>query len=44
MYDAYRANEHPEEVINFSPSPVPQEQIDSHTLTVDINKGIINNS
>lgn len=33
-YDTYRAMHHPDEVINFSPSPVSQEIIDKHTLVI----------
>lgn len=33
-YDTYQAMHHPDEVINFSPSPVSQEIIDKHTLVI----------
>ena len=37
LYDQRRALNHPDEVIDFSPSPVPQEIIEKNTLIVDGN-------
>lgn len=37
-YDQYRAITHPDEVIDFSPAPVPQEVVDKNTLVIsDVN-------
>lgn len=47
-YDTYRTMHHPDEVINFSPSPVSQEIIDKHTLVIsdpsDLYGSVVRNS